>query len=199
MDENNLAAKLRDKKNLPKIIFLVLGLIIAFEAVTAIRTLSKGVPPPPIKTQVRPITGAQIVLATSKKQVVVDDTIPVQIRVDTGGHATNGTDIIIKFDPGYFEASKSALELGKIYQDYPVADVDSKTGIIKISGIASVQSKGFNGVGILADVNLIAKKRGRTTLSVDFKEGLTSDSNVIDLKTAEDLLQKVSNLEVNIK
>lgn len=186
------------KKNLPKLIFLILGVVIVAEAFYVVQAL-RETPPPPQRLNPRPVGDAQLVAVGNKKEYGVGETIAVQIRVDTGGHPTNGTDVILKYDPTALEATGSAVSIGKIYDDYPVADFDNKDGIIKISGISNVQSKGFNGVGILANLNLSAKKAGTAALSFDFKNGATIDSNVIDQKTAEDLLGKVTNLEVNIR
>lgn len=186
------------KKKLPRLIFLILGAIIVAEAYFVIGAL-RSTPPPPRRLQVRPIGDARLVLVSNKKEYKVGEFVQVQIRLDTGGHATNGTDVILKYDPEIFEASKSSVTTGKIYDDYPVADADPKAGSIKISGISNVASKGFNGVGILANLNLKAKSLGSGNISFEFKQGSTTDSNVIKLKTAEDILGKVTNLEVSIR
>ncbi len=182
----------------PKLIFIVLGVIIAVEVIFAVRTLTKPLPPPPAKLQ--PISGGKIVLLSPGKSYKVGDSVFVTIRVATGGRATNGTDLVLNYDPKILEASTSgAIRPGKIYSDYPILTVDPKTGTIRISGTTSAGSKAFNGIGVFATLNLKAISAGDTTLKVDFQKDSTTDSNVVESSTTKDILEEVFNLEVNVQ
>lgn len=181
----------------PKIIYLILGVVILVEVFFGLKVLTRSTPPPPAKLQ--PLSGAEIILVSPKKEYKVGDNIPVSVRVSTGGHPSDGTDLILRYDPTLVEATISALRRGRIYPEYPVTEVDSKSGVIRMSGIASTSVGGFNGVGVFATLNLKAKQAGKTTLMVDFKKGETTDTNVVEAKTATDLLEEVSDLELTIK
>jgi hypothetical protein len=186
------------KKNLPKLIFLVLGIAAIIQIGFLVKSFREA-PPPPQKLDARPVGKAQLHLVSEKSQYQVGETMVAQINVDSGGQPTNGTDVILKYDPAVFEATTGAIKAGPIYDDFPVLDFDRQTGTIRVSGIAGVASKGFNGVGVLATLNLKTLKSGTGEINFEFKDGSTTDSNVINLKTAEDILGKVTNLKVNVK
>lgn len=182
----------------PKLIFVILIVIILVEAVLAIRYLGQSAPPPPPKVQ--PISGGRIVLIADKAGYKAGENIVVSVRVLTGGQPTDGTDLILRFDPKVLETSNAAVTQGKIYSEYPMKSVDSKEGTVRISGIGSIGNKsGFNGVGIFATINFKAVGSGKTTLRIDFTPDLTSDSNVIGAKNAKDILEEVFNLDLNIQ
>jgi hypothetical protein len=188
----------RVKKNLPKLIFIILGIFIVVQLGLLVKSY-REVPPPPQKLDARAVGKAELYLVSEKKQYQVGETMVAQVSLDSGGQPTNGTDVILKYDTTVFEATTGALKAGPIYDDFPVLDFDKQTGMIRISGISSVNSKGFNGVGVLATLNLKVLKAGTGEINFEFKEGSTTDSNVINLKTAEDILGKVNNLIINIK
>lgn len=182
----------------PKIIFIILAVIILVEVILAVRYLGQSAPPPPPKLQ--PISGGRIVLIADKKDYKAGENIVVSVRVSTGGQTTYGTDLVLRFDPKVLEASNAAVTQGRIYSEYPMKSVDSKEGIVRISGINSAgKSSGFNGVGIFAAVNFKAASSGKTTLRIDFTPDLTSDSNILGAKDAKDILEEVFNLDLNIQ
>lgn len=182
----------------PKLIFIVLGLIIAAEVIFAVRTLTKPLPSPPAKLQ--PISGGKVVLLSPSKSYKVGEAIRVTIRVATGGRATNGTDVVLNYDPKILEASTSgAIRPGKIYSDYPILTADQKTGTIRVSGTTSAGSKAFNGIGIFATLNLKAISAGDTTLRVDFQKDSTTDSNIVESSTTKDILEEVFNLDLKVQ
>lgn len=182
----------------PKIIFGLIGIILVVETIYAFRTFSKPLPPPPPKIQ--PISGGKIVLVSPKKEYKVGETIPVAVRVVTGGHQSDGTDANLRFDTKILEASSPAnLKKGTIYPEYPLLSVDPKAGLIRISGISAVGKTPFNGIGVLATVNFKAKTAGVSKITLDFKLGATDDSNIVDSSSSQDILEEVFNLELTIK
>ncbi len=181
----------------PKIIFGLIAVILIVEAIYAFKTFSKPLPPPLPKIQ--PISGGKIVLISPKKEYKTGEIVPVSVKVVTGGHSTQGTDLILKYDPAYFEATPGAALKGTTYPDYPNLSVDQKTGSIAISGIAGVSGKTFNGIDIFANIKLKAQKAGSTSLKVDFVKDLTTDSNIVDSTTGTDILEEVFNLDLIIK
>ena len=97
----------------PKLIFVILAVIILVEVVLAVRYLKQSAPPPPPKLQ--PISGGRIVLIADKKDYKVGEVIVVSVRVSTGGQTTDGTDLILRFDPKVLEASNASVTQGRIY------------------------------------------------------------------------------------
>ncbi len=120
----------------------------------------------------------------------------VVINLDTQSAQTDGTDVVLFYDPTRFNAT--SILNGTIYNDYPNSNIDSVNGKIQISGIASSSSP-FNGKGIFATVNfsvLPAAPTGATAMTFDFDpndKAKTTDSNVIEHATLADTLANVVN------
>lgn len=181
----------------PRLIFLPLIVIITIEVVLGLKTILTPIPKANVQES-QPVSGAKILLITPTTVYKVGDNIPIKVRLSTGGHNTIGTDAILRFNPKFLQASQSAIIKGDIYNDYPQIQVDNQGGIIRISGIATNTIKGFNGIGELAIVNFKAKLKGSSQLTLDFEKGATNKSNVIDPDLSQNILEKVSNIEVFI-
>src|SRR5688572_10477865 len=80
------------RKNLPKIIFLVLAILILIQAFSLVKSFREA-PPPLQKFEARQIGDASLLLKIDKYEYKVGDQIMVQLRIDTGGHPANGTDV----------------------------------------------------------------------------------------------------------
>lgn len=116
----------------------------------------------------------------------------LEIKLDTGGLETDGTDAIVIYDQSKLTAA-SPISAGTIYADYPGNNIDQTAGKIIVSGLASVSSA-FKGVGTLATINFTVKDAaaaGATKIQFDFdasKPELTTDSNVVQKGTVKDVL-----------
>lgn len=181
-----------------KIIYPILGTVLVAELIFGLKTLLAPLPKSSALS-LQPISGASVSLFSDKSEVKVGDIVPVKVKVWTGGRVTSGTDLVLRYDPKILEASPTAFNRGKIYTDYPLTQVNNQSGVIRVSGIASTEKMAFGGVGEFGVINFKAKAKGQTTVAVDFKKGQTNDSNVISIKTNEDLLEKVKNLQITIK
>lgn len=168
------------------------------ELVMGVKKLLQPVPPAAKVVRPAPITNGKISLVSAQSVYKVGSQIPVSVRVFTGGHTTDGTDLILKYDPKSLEASESSVIKGNIYQEFPSLEVNQSTGTVKISGITGTNQKGFSGLGNLAIINFKAKASGQTKLMVDFKKNSTNDSNIIDSGTSKDLLGSVDDLSLTI-
>ena len=120
----------------------------------------------------------------------------LEVKLDTTGVETDGTDAIIFYDQGKLTAT--SILSGSIYADYPGNNIDDATGQVTVSGLASVSS-GFKGMGTLATINFTVKEAaaaGATKISFDFdasNKGKTTDSNVVERGTVVDVLGSVVN------
>lgn len=153
------------------------------------------IPPPP---EVEGIKGGEIGLLSSKDTLKVNEGVRVTIKISTGGHPTRGTDVILKFDPNYLVASTSSIYKSRIYPQYPQVNLDNKSGTLRISAVSPETNKTFNGVGTLAFLDFKAKQVGKTKIYVDFEKNNTSDSNIIEAGSSNDILEKVNQLNFNI-
>lgn len=118
------------------------------------------------------------------------------IEVDTQGAQTAGTDAILLYDSSRFTAT--SITSGTIYQEYPGNNIDETNNKIIVSGLAAV-SKPFAGKGTLATINLAVKDAapsGATQIKFAFDPNdktNTTDSNVVENGTVQELLSSVVN------
>lgn len=177
-----------------KVIFLAIGLVVLLELFFGIKMLTK----PTIRIgKAENLTVGKIVLSSSNQSYKVGENVSIDIRISTGGHTTDGTDLVLKYDPNFLEATgNNIFDIGDVYSQYPNVNIDPKNGLIRISGVSD--DEGFNGTGDFATLNLKAKKDGSTNLSVDYTPSSTSDSNIIETNTTKDILGQVFDLDLNI-
>jgi|Napbiome12C3dose_1001474.scaffolds.fasta_scaffold00001_135 hypothetical protein len=188
------------KFSLPKIIFIILGLVVLAEIIYASWTLlsnKAGTSPLPFG-QTLTQNAAKISLTTSQQAFQTGEIVPVKVTIDSGTKSITGVDLVLKYDPAILEITKENLVLGKIMDEYPLSSVDSKQGLISISGISSLDS-GFSGSGEFATLNFKAKSAGKTSLVINFEKGTTIASNVVDANTSLNILEEVVNLEILIQ
>lgn len=120
----------------------------------------------------------------------------LDIELDTAGASTDGTDTILFYDTSRLTAS--SISTGSLYGDYPGNNIDSGSGKIIISGIASVSSP-YSGKGVFATVQFSVKDSaptGATQIKFDFDpqdRSKTTDSNVVERGTVSDVLTSVTN------
>ena len=194
-------------KKLPlgKIILSILAIVVVGELIWAGTTLiKKDQPQVPIIDQLAQTVSepkpAQIILQSSSQILKVGDQIKVDILVDTGGKQTDGTDVILNFDPKTLvvvlaSGSANPVIQGTVYNSFPVNVLNQ--GKVVLSGIASVGTS-FSGQGLLGSVTFKAVSVGNTSLAVDFILGRTTDSNIIETSSAKDILTSVKNLDLQI-
>lgn len=184
------------KFSIKAVILTVVFAVLIIEGIIVFRSYTETAPPPPPKVEA--IEKGQIILLASKDQLRLGEGVRVTIKVSAGGHATQGTDVILKFDPEYLEIIPSSIYKGGVYPEYPLASADNKNGLVKISGISSSKTKTFKGVGIFAFLDFKSKKAGNTKISVLFEKDKTNESNIIEAGTSVDILEKVNSLTLNI-
>lgn len=190
--------------SLPKIVFIALSLIIVGELVWGawyvLKPSSTSIIPFKNKqtVTVKPQASAKISLVASQKEVKVGDNLSVDVMISSNNNPTVGTDLIIKYDPNLLSLSKTSFTKGTVYQEYLGQSLDDSKGVFRISGLSTATSK--NSVdGKFGTLNFNALAAGRAQVTIDFKPGSSTDSNVIDAKLSKDILDRVDNLEVNIK
>lgn len=198
----NQPEKTKNKFSLPKIIFIVLGIVVLAEVVYMVKVLTTPTASPAPFLQVAKTTTqksvGKISLTSSKTSLNVGEALPISVLVDTGSQAVSGADLIIRFDPKLLEVTSKDLIKGKVFDDYPLISADAKTGVISISGISNGKD-GFKGAGQFATLNLRAKAVGKTFLTIDFQKSSTKDSTLVEMRTAKNILELVDNLEINIQ
>lgn len=195
----------------PKYFFIILGVVVVIVVIIigarALLQRDSGISIPATQTDSSNQTAkldsstfisSKLTLEAPKSEYKIGETIPVSIKIDTGGQTADGVDVNLKFDPEILEAKSSSITTGTIFPDFPVSKVD-QDGTIRITGITSLQGEGFSGSGVFATINFKAKAKGLTLVKVEFTKGSTTDSNIVGTQVADDMLSEVKDLEVNIE
>lgn len=197
-------------------LIIVLALVLLAEGVWAALTLSQAQISkqlPAVLNQETPKTPsakvstvssapqATLSLSAPKTTLKVGEKMTVTVNISSAKR-TDGSDIVILYDPTQLSvvtqgSAKAPLQIGSVYSDFPLNSLDEKKGRIAASGITQAGS-GVVPSGIFGTVVFQAKTAGAAKVSLDYTPGSTIDSNVIENKTAKDLLEKVENLELYI-
>lgn len=192
--------KIKNFLTIPKVIFIILGVIILIELISAIRILTA--PVSPVLSKVNPVsvkpTDGKILLGTSKTNFHIGEMVPIAVTIDTGGHGIAGADLILHFDPQVLEATSGSAIKGKTFDDYPLVSVNAKNGLVSISGIDNLNNH-FKGTGLFAMINFRAKAAGQTQLTIDFQKGSTTSSNLVDVTSSKNILGQVNSLQLKIQ
>lgn len=177
-----------------RLIFLILGVVVAAELLWAGWTLSRQTTLPVPVSQKKDQVGkpTAVSLTSDKKTIKKGEKMTVTINISSEKNTT-GTDLIILYDPKFLQAEGSVV-LGNLYEEYPVNKVDPASGKITVSGISSKNSLAN---GVFGRMVFTGKAAGSTKISLDFNPNSTADSNVSDA-SGKDILEKVNNLEVTI-
>ncbi len=147
---------------------------------------------------VGPLGTAKLALIADKREFKVGENVSLIIRLFTGGYLSDGVDVVLKYDPKVLDATSSAILSNSSFQNFPTKSVDTQNGIVRISAISSATGDGFNGLVNFATINFKAKSAGSSNLTIDFKPGSTSESNVIKQIDATDILADVSNATIKV-
>lgn len=199
----------------PKIIFIILGMVILGEVIWGAKTLfsptssdsnnavdnikNPANPDERSSSSNKKVSGGQIILESEKNTYKVAETVAVDVTLSTGGFKTDGTDVILKYDPAFLEPIRGDIfEKGDIYGDFPGIRSDSVKGLVYASGI-STSEDGFEGDGIFGTFKFKPKKIGSTSIELLFTKDSTTDSNIIESKSAKDILNSSSSLEIIIQ
>lgn len=138
--------------------------------------------------------GSKLQLSTQDQSLEVNKPFTATISLDTRGCEVDAVDTIIQFDPGEFEITD--IKTTEDFSTYPLKKIDNKQGEIKISGLADI-NKPISGSLKLAELTIIPLESQEIELNFEFEKGSTVDSNIIEHKTAQDLLVEAQSLKIN--
>jgi len=127
----------------------------------------------------------------------VSGTFDVTINLsELSGKQVSGVDIYLNYEPEKLEAQEISTTNG-IFTSYPLKTIDSTSGKIAIGASASAFSP-VTTEGAIATITFKAlATSGSTTLSFDYTEGSTTDSNITEAGTATDILTQPPTVTYN--
>lgn len=128
--------------------------------------------------------------------------VDIPVVLNTGNQATDAIDVLINYDPLYFEVVDAMpnvggiqIQPGTIYEHFIVNKVDPVAGTIALTGFSSDSL--FNsgdGSSLVAIIPMRALQAGENIpLTYVFAPGETTDSNVVHAATGTDILGSVTN------
>lgn len=125
--------------------------------------------------------------------------VTLKIDLDTQGVQTDGTDVIVIYNPAQLSITTASITNGSIYPEYPGNSVDAASGKVSISGISSVSAP-FSGAGTFATLKfkVASTLAANTPINVSFdfdanNKTKTTDTNVVERGTIADVLSTVTN------
>lgn len=191
------------KKNIVKILLIVLGVAVVGELIFGAVTLFS---PATVRNlnimqpDMNEIGGAKFSLVPDKASYKKGETVNVDVKVFTGGYTTASVDLVLKYDPLFLKpVGENFVTAGQIYQEFLPVQVDNQEGLIGMSGIMTEEGRGFSGVGSFAKISFIALKDGQTEVTVDYEANSTTDySNMVLQGTMQDVLSGVDVARVII-
>lgn len=139
---------------------------------------------------------ASLSLSPSSNTYNIGCSFTLDVNLDTDGANTDGTDVILRYDPSILTAT--SIDPGSTYSDYPNKSIDSSGGVISISGLASVNQP-FNGSGKFATIHFNVNSSANASsaqVKFDFDAANpknTKDSNVVKSVDVVDILRSVTN------
>lgn len=120
----------------------------------------------------------------------------VGVWADTGGLETDAADVELFYDPETLLVL--SLKKGDIFDEYPELSFDDEKGTIVIRGV-DLPGEAFVGNGMMGEITFKAKAVGKTGVEFNFEVGETTDSNLVQTGTAEDILGIAKGAEFMVK
>lgn len=111
----------------------------------------------------------------------------------------DGSDVILRFNPQYLAVEEGSLTTGGYFDQYPVKITDNDSGLLKVSGYTLNTHAPMTAPEKFLSVTFRAKKKGATSLSLDFGRGKTEMSTLVESKTSRNLLGKAEKSDLTIE
>ncbi len=133
-------------------------------------------------------------LTLQDKNLFVGRSYPLDLRIKLGD-IFDASDSVIKYDPKMISIDK----VEAFNSDIKLLDstFDNKRGVLNISTMA--MNPDLSGEISLARITITPLSPGKGSVSFDFKENSTSDSNVLIKGSVVDQLTKVNDLSFEIR
>jgi hypothetical protein len=197
----------KNKKILPFsslyfILLLGLGLVIIFESIFIVNSLSAigkktrlsttGKPPTPLSPQTEIKEGVIKITLKENQKIVPNKDIDAIISFNSPKEAIAGVDVILNFDPKLI-SFENISENKKIFDQIIVNTQKQKEGRIKIT---AYQPKSIlKGEQVLANLTFKLLEKNQAGIKIEFLgPDVVTDSNLVSQANQKDILGKVESL-----
>lgn len=151
----------------------------------------------------QPVGKARLLLES--RQVSVGQEFTMDLKLDTAGDETVGTDLVLTFDNQLLEVLDSdpaqpgtQLTAGPLFDITPANSANQADGVIVYSGSQQPTNPSVEGINsTVATVRFRAKAAGQAQVRYVFTAGALNDSNVVEAE-GSDLLAGVQNAVVTV-
>lgn len=130
--------------------------------------------------------------------VKADQTSTLTIDYYTGSKTIQGLDLVLQYDPTIIQFDSNFFQPGSVFTQYPITQV-SPPGTLRVSAVATVAQIGFNGSGQLGTLQFKALKAGQTKVQIVFKPSATTESNLVELSSGQEILQTVRDSSIVVQ
>ncbi len=130
---------------------------------------------------------------STKVTYQVGDEITLQLKLDTKQWNIVGFDAIVNYPEELVEVSN--ITTTDTFENYPLAKAEA--GVIKISGLKDIGDS-VRGEYLLAEMTLKFLATGQADLAFDYIPFQTTESNVVENNSGEDMLGIVNNISFTI-
>lgn len=161
-------------------------------------------------------TPVSLSLQTEKKEYDLNETIKINILIDSSNKKTAGVDIVLTYDPEILElqsknpvkektgAKKQTSQNPQDFIDiefssfdiFPYIKTNTINGKIYFSALAK-PLKDISGKGIIGSLTFKPQTTGNTQINFEFQKGSNNDSNIAYL--GKDILNQVYGIDITIK
>lgn len=169
-------------KNLP-ILFSLLALTI-----TTFLVVLRVITPRPVTTTRSEARQSPVTLALFPEKGVFKDKFSVDLLLLNQEKILDGVDVVLNYDPQRLAVEENKVEAGKLFDEVMINKVEPEKGKIRFSTLTLSPKRAQ---GKLATVHFKVLKPGETIVTFDFVPGATTDSNVAEDGSAQDVLTRV--------
>ncbi len=121
---------------------------------------------------------------------------PAGVVIDSGGKSIDGIDVVVDFDPKKVQVVGSEVSPSAMFERFPLNSVDNVKGQIRFSALTFSPKPE---AGIAATFRFKPLSPGTVSFNFEFSLGKTTDSNMAEHGSAQDILGKVENGTYNFR
>lgn len=139
-----------------------------------------------------------IYLTSDKTDLSTGELLKVKVSFTAPGKKIFGSDIILLYDPEFLSADLNSINTGNFFGSYPRKTIDPVNGIIRLSAYEGNKEALDMAAYDIMEIDFKALKKGSAQLSLLFEKGKTNTSNLVEVATSQNILEKTQGLSVSI-
>ncbi len=126
----------------------------------------------------------------------LNESVVVELYVDTAGAEIDGFDAKISYDSEKLEVTDLKIDEANGFEVFPMKTITD--GKILISGLSAV-NKPLQGDVRVAEFKVMPKVKGESRLDFIFEVGSTTDCNIVEHGTVHDILGEAEDLVIVVE